>query len=240
MRVKAVIAYDGTDFEGFQRQKRTKNTITTAIETALQTLNIHIPIIGSGRTDAGVHATGQVIHFDLPPFWSDVTKLRDHLNARLDAIRFKHITPVSDDFHARYDAKRRLYRYCFSSTPPDLFQSRYVAHVPVKDWELLEAALKILEGTHDFGAFKKTGSPTQNDIRILYKAQHFKRDKYHTIYFEADGFLRAQVRMMLGATFAVANHHLTLDQLREQLHHHTRHTHDLAPAEGLYLARVMY
>ena len=112
MRIKAVIAYDGSRFQGFQRQKSTKDTITTAIETALRSLNITSDITGSGRTDAGVHASGQVIHFDLPDFWHDLGKLKDHLNIKLQSIEFKHIALSEDNFHARF---KYISIYAFSS-----------------------------------------------------------------------------------------------------------------------------
>ncbi len=240
MRVKAVIEYDGTDFEGFQRQKSTRNTITTAIEDALNSLQIDSPIIGSGRTDAGVHASNQVIHFDLPPFWRDLNKLKTHLNGRLEAIAFKHITPVSDDFHARFDAKRRVYRYLFSQQELSIFQRRYIARIDPLDLGALEEALRLFEGTHDFGYFMKSGSETKDNIRTIYTTRLKKLGRYHAVYFEADGFLRAQVRMMLSAAFDVAAGILTPKQLEEQLaltHHYTTR---LAPPHGLYLARVIY
>jgi tRNA pseudouridine38-40 synthase len=240
LRIKASIAYDGTDFEGFQRQKTTRNTITTAIEDALHSLQIESPITGSGRTDAGVHASGQVIHFDLPPFWSDLDKLKSHLNGRLYSIAFKHLTPVSDNFHARFDAKRRVYRYLFSQQELSVFERQYIARIKPLDLAALEEALRLFEGTHDFGYFMKTGSETRDNIRTIYKARLKKLGKYYAIYFEADGFLRAQVRMMLRAAFDVAADTLTQKQLEEQLTLTHRHTTRLAPPEGLYLARVMY
>ena len=240
MRIKAVIAYDGTDFEGFQRQTRTSNTITTAIEAALHSLQINSPITGSGRTDAGVHATGQVIHFDLPPYWDDLPKLRYHLNARLHAVYFKHITPVSDDFHARFDARRRIYRYLFSPREPDLFFRRYVAHIPVNNFEQLASALKLFEGEHDFGAFKKTGSSTPSDIRTLYRTRLKKYGNIYAVYFEANGFLRAQVRMMLSAAFDVADSKQSPSDLRAQLSGQSPLHSRLVPPQGLYLARVLY
>ena len=106
MRVKAVVSYDGSHYLGFQKQKSSKRTITSAIEEALLSLHIPSPIVGSGRTDAGVHASGQVIHFDLPDFWNDLKKLKLNLNRKLIDISFKHITKVSDDFHARFSAKK--------------------------------------------------------------------------------------------------------------------------------------
>ncbi len=240
MRIKATIAYDGTDFEGFQRQKSTRNTITTAVEGALRSLQIEGPITGSGRTDAGVHASGQVIHFDLPPFWNDLRKLRLHLNGRLDHIKFKHLTPVADDFHARFDAKRRIYRYLFSPQELSVFEQRYIARIAPLDLAVLEEALRLFEGTHDFGYFMKTGSQTRDNLRTIYRTRLKKLSRYYAIYFEADGFLRAQVRMMLSAAFDTAAGTLTQKQLEEQLSLTCRHTTRLAPPEGLYLARVIY
>jgi tRNA pseudouridine38-40 synthase len=240
MRIKAIIAYDGTAFEGFQRQTRTTNTVTTALENALHSLGIESPVTGSGRTDAGVHATGQVIHLDLPPLWTDMAKLRTHLNGRLYRIQIKHITPVSDDFHARFDAKRRTYRYLFSDRTLSVFEQPYIAQVGSLDLSLLEEALKCFEGKHDFGYFMKTGSETRDTLRTVIRTRLKQWGGYHVLYFEADGFLRAQVRMMLHAAFAVAQGTMITEQLRQQLECAHRHTTRLAPPEGLYLARVVY
>ena len=96
MRVKAVISYDGSQYQGFQKQRSTNMTITAAIQEALSSLQIHSPIVGSGRTDAGVHATGQVIHFELPEFWNDLEKLKLNLNRKLTDIFFKHISQTTN------------------------------------------------------------------------------------------------------------------------------------------------
>ena len=240
MRVKAVIAYNGKAFQGFQKQTRTRQTVTTAIEEALHTLGITAPIVGSGRTDAGVHASGQVIHFDLPAYWQDLQKLRRHLNGKLDTVYFKHITPVTEDFHARFSAKRRIYRYRFKCTAPTVFEKDFISHLPVKNISLLEEALHCFIGEHDFGYFLKTGSETKDHIRKIYKAYHTVHGRYQHIYFEANGFLRAQVRMMVDFALRVANEELTLQQLQEQLSLQNMHSRNLAPPQGLYLARVLY
>jgi len=240
MRVKAVIAYNGSSFQGFQKQTSTKNTITTAIETALSSLGISSPIVGSGRTDAGVHATGQVIHFDLPDYWRDLEKLKKHLNGQLNRITFKHITEVDQAFHARFSAKRRIYRYLIKSTKPTVFERDFVASLPLQDLSKLEEALACFVGSHDFGYFHKTGSDTRDHIREIYRAYHKQRDPYHAIYFEANGFLRAQVRMMIDFAVKVSNGELTITQLKEQLSLQTIHSRKLSPPQGLYLARVGY
>ena len=240
-RVKAVIAYDGSSFFGFQKQKSTNQTITYAIEEALRSLQIHSNIIGSGRTDTGVHASGQVIHFDLPSYWEDLYKLKLNLNRKLSTIYFKHITFVNHDFHARFHAKKRLYRYVFKSTKPSVFEQKYISYYPEPfDSELLTEALHIFMGTHDFDYFRKTGTDTHTSIREVYKALYIKRNTYHYIYFEANGFLRSQVRMMVDTAMLYAQNKLTILQLKEQLNCRNKHTTKLAPAQGLYLAKIIY
>lgn len=240
MRVKAVIAYDGSHYLGFQKQKSSKRTITSAIENALISLHIPSPIVGSGRTDAGVHATGQVIHFDLPDFWDDPEKLKLNLNRKLTDISFKHITQVSDDFHARFSAKKRLYRYVFKTQKPSVFEQKYISHYSGFDPLLLRQALVSFEGKHDFTLFHKTGTVTHTNIREIYHSTYVERQGYHFIYFQANGFLRSQVRMMVDAAMRCAKKELSLTQLQEQLHCQKKHTTKLAPSEGLYLAKIIY
>ena len=240
MRVKAVISYNGANFLGFQRQKSTNNTITTHIENALQSINIESPITGSGRTDAGVHATGQVIHFDLPHYWHNLKKLTNVLNDSLCDIHIKHISFVDSDFHARFHAKKRTYRYIFKTDTPNIFESNFIAHLPLQDSKKLQNALSYFIGTHDFGNFIKSGSVTKDNIRTIYQAYHIQRNQYHYIYFQANGFLRSQVRMITDFSLKVANGQLNTAQLQEQLNMQAKYSSYLAPAQGLYLARVIY
>ncbi len=240
VRVKAVISYDGSAYKGFQKQTTTRKTVTTEIENALRSLQINSPIVGSGRTDAGVHATGQVIHFDLPDFWSDLTKLKLHLNRKLTQIEFKHITKVSHNFHARFSAKKRLYRYVFKREKPSIFEQKYISHYSEFNTILLIEALKLFNGEHDFNHFHKTGSITHTTVREIYRTDYIQRKKYHFIYFQANGFLRSQVRMMVEAAMQCAKGEISLKELLEQIECQEKHTTKLAPPEGLYLARINY
>lgn len=240
MRVKAVIAYDGGNYQGFQKQKSTKMTIASTIEDALISLHIHSPIVGSGRTDAGVHATGQVIHFDLPDFWNDLERLRCTLNRKLSDIYFKHISFAAEDFHARFSAKKRLYRYIFKTHRPSVFEQKYISHYQTFDPMALQQALKYFEGTHDFNFFRKTGTLTYTTIREIYHANYTERNGYHFIYFQANGFLRSQVRMMVDAAMSCAKNEMAPTQLQEQLNCLKKHSSKLAPPEGLYLAKIIY
>ena len=240
MRVKAIIVYDGGKFQGFQKQKSTKNTITSAIEIALRSLGIKDNIRGSGRTDAGVHATGQVIDFRVPSFWSDLQKLQFELNRKLEHISIKNLSFVSDDFHSRFSAKRRLYRYVFKTSIPNIFEKPYLSFYPKFNQEILEESLKLFEGEHDFSNFIKTGSITHTNIRKIHKAYYKKYKNYHIIYFEANGFLRSQVRMMVEASMQVSLGEFSKEGLKKQLDLEEKTLTKLAPAQGLYLAKIIY
>lgn len=239
-RVKAVITYDGSVYYGFQKQKSTTKTITYDIEQALASLQIQSSIVGSGRTDAGVHATGQVIHFDIPLYWDDLKKLTLNLNRKLKTVQFKYISKVDANFHARFSAKKRLYRYVFKTKQPSIFEQKYISYYPIFHAPILLSALSIFKGEHDFNMFRKTGTHTHTSVRNIYKAHYLQRGNYHFIYFEANGFLRAQVRMMINASMLCATSKLSLTQLKEQVDNYKQHTTNLAPAEGLYLAKILY
>ena len=241
MRLKATVAYDGSCFEGFQRQKRTDNTVTQAIERALKSVGVESEIVGSGRTDRGVHASNQVIHFDIPKFWESRSKeeLRKHLNRKLHRVYFKHISIADDNFHARYDAKERVYRYVLKSNP-SIFERDYISDIEIESYQKLQNALSCFVGVHNFEYFKKSGSDTKSDIREIYKAYYIQRGKYTLIYFHANGFLRSQVRLMVSASIAVANSQLSIDNLIAQLNRDSIYIRQPAPANGLYLSRVIY
>ena len=240
IKVKAVVEYDGSHYFGFQKQTSTKQTIMHALTEVLNSLNIYSDITGSGRTDAGVHASGQVIHFYIPKYWSDLNKLTLNINRKLNDINIKHITQVSNDFHARFSAKKRVYRYVFKTTNVSVFEKNYISKYEDFDAPLLKKALLCFEGKHDFAYFRKTGSVTHTTIREVYKVKYIKRQGYNYIYFTANGFLRSQVRMMVDMAMRCAMNKLSIDELQEQLVCSKKHNTKLAPPEGLYLARIIY
>jgi len=240
MRVKAIISYDGTHFLGFQKQKSTTNTITHAVEQALRSLKIESSITGSGRTDAGVHATGQVIHFDLPSFWTNLDKLKLNLNRKLKKVSVNHIQSVDDDFHARFGAKKRVYRYIFKTTHPSVFEQNHISYYPSFHVDNLNSHLKLFRGEHDFNMFHKTGSKTHTTRREVFYTRYFYKHGYHYIYIIANGFLRSQVRMMVDAAIKCSKNELSTKDLQEQIDNKVKHTTKLAPADGLYLAKVLY
>jgi len=240
MRIKAVISYDGSAYFGFQKQTSTTQTVTTAIEKALRDLQINATITGSGRTDAGVHASGQIIHFDLPPFWTDLARLKTALNRKLSAVQFKHICPVADDFHARFSARKRIYRYVFKTHTPSVFEKKYIGYYSSFNTDILTEALSLFVGEHDFAYFHKTGSDIHTTVRKIYKTDYQIYGKYHILYFTANGFLRSQVRMMVEASMRCAQGYLSLETLENQIACEGQVLKKLAPAQGLYLARIIY
>ena len=241
MRIKAIIAYDGSRFEGFQSQKHTPHTVVGTIRRALRRLGIEERVVGSGRTDRGVHATAQVIHFDLPSSWQDLNKLHSYLTRYCAPyIQFKRLYTVSSSFHARYSARKRAYRYILTHRPPSCFEAAYVTYHPPFDAAIVQKALDRFVGRHDFSYFMKSGSDTKSTLRTIYHAKLYRHGDKSVIYLEADGFLRAQVRMIVDAVLKVARGELTDIHLQEQLALTKRHSTTLAPPNGLYLCRVLY
>ncbi len=236
MRVKVTLAYNGTSYLGSQRQKSSINTVNGQIELVLKRLNINTKLVASGRTDKGVHATGQVIHIDIPLFWNDIKKLQDVLNKMLPkSIAIKNIQNVNDNFHARYDAKKRVYRYIIKNEPSNPFEDELVSFYPNIDLANIKENVKLFEGRYDFESFIKKGSDTKSTIREIYKALTYTHKGYTVLYFEANGFLRSQIRLMVGAL-------LTLDakEIQEQLRLEVKHKIKPAKANGLYLAKIKY
>ncbi len=241
MRIKAVLAYDGSRFEGFQSQKHTKNTVMGRIKDALQRIGIGSQVVGSGRTDRGVHATQQVIHFDAPLHWNDLGKMRHYLNLTLQPyIYIKSLQVANEEFHARYSAKRRAYRYIFSLQPPSVFQSAYVTYIQNIDFSKVAKGLKLFEGEHDFKLFMKTGSDTKTTIRRVTKTNLYQRGEFVILTIEANGFLRAQVRMIVDALVKLGKNKLTFEEIQVQLQTKERCITTLAPPNGLYLSHVIY
>ena len=236
MRVKLTIAYNGTTFLGSQIQKSSTNTINGNIELLLQELNISAKVIASGRTDKGVHATGQVLHIDLPPFWSDLDKLKRVMNEMLPrSIMIKNIIEVSDDFHARFCAKKRVYRYIIKDNNSNPFEDDLVSFYKDIDFQKIQKNIKLFEGKFDFVNFMKTGSEVSSTIREVYKAYTYKHEDFIVLYFEASGFLRSQIRLMVGSLISLEE-----QEIKEQLELKKKHKVKPAKCNGLYLAKIKY
>ena len=236
MRIKLTLAYDGTEFFGSQVQKHTDRTVMGTLTHVLNQLGITAIPVASGRTDSGVHATGQVCHLDLPPFWSDTEKLRSTLNKMLpSSIHIRRIEEVDAAFHARYSAKRRVYRYIISTKESSPFTSRYITHLQNIDFDRIRENIKLFKGEHDFAYFQKTGSDVKTTTREIYKAFAYQYKNTIILYFEANGFLRSQVRLMCGALLQ-----LDAEDITKMLTKKRKLKIKPVPPQGLYLAKIKY
>lgn len=242
-RWKCVCAYDGTSFAGWQSQAGGR-AIQDVIEARVaQIFKKPLRIHGSGRTDAGVHAHGQVFHFDAE--WPHPTeKLLAAFRVGLpSSIQIKSITPVARDFHARFDATGKRYDYHVHLGDADPFTRPYswVVFKPL-DVAAMQATAASLCGRHDFRAFTALNGPeredTVRDLRRLVVARHGRRLR---ITAEADGFLYKMVRSLVGVLVAVGEGKLTPGDVRTLLRSRSRiPAVQTAPPQGLFLTKVFY
>jgi tRNA pseudouridine38-40 synthase len=240
-RVKITLSYNGSAFMGSQQQPDTTNTVIGTLIIALKRLQIHTLPKASGRTDRGVHATHQVAHLDLPLYWSDLRRLTDMLNMQLPAsLRIGRIEYVSNEFHARYTARKRLYRYILKEGKSNPFQDDFITFVPSLNSEAIIDAIKLFEGTHNFELFKKNGNDLEHFTRIIYRAYAYTHKGHLILCFEGSGFLRSQIRLMVGFLLRISSGKSTKEQLLEQLNCIKRHSSDIAPRNGLYLTHIKY
>ncbi len=244
MRYRAVLAYDGGAYHGFQRQANAEPTIQSAVEEALAEIaRSAITIIGAGRTDAGVHATGQVIAFDM--VWRHTpADLQNALNAALpDDIAIRALSEAAPDFHPRFDALRRSYEYQLYVSPVrDPLRRLYVWHrIGTLDVIAIRQAADGLMGEHDFSTF---GVPPQGDnpVRTVYTADWIVgHDDRHTFTITANAFLYRMVRSIVGTLVQVGQGRVTAREFREILASCDRsQSGPVAPAHGLTLTSVEY
>jgi len=239
---KAIVAYDGTDFLGFQIQPRAR-TIQGAIETALKRMAKQpVRVIGAGRTDTGVHASGQVISFKLS--WRhSLDSLQKALNVNLPHdIGIVDLRKVEGDFHPRFDAVSRQYRYTIlNQKVRDVFKHRYTMLVPHSiDVAYMQQASLALLGTHDFASF---GTPPQgnNSVRTVTQAAWEINGTEITFEITANAFLYRMVRTIVGTLLQVGRGQLEIDQINKILASRDRSMAG-PPAEpnGLSLVKISY
>lgn len=243
-RLRLTLAYDGGRYHGWQRQENASTVQGVLEETIALITREPVRVVGSGRTDAGVHARAQVCHVNLGSR-IPVEGLRRGLNALLPPdIHVLGIAEAPPDFHARYGARCKLYEYrIWNHAEPDVFERRYAWHVrrPL-DTAAMEAALGVLVGTHDFRSFQSAGSETRSPVRTVYGAW-LRQPAPHRIRIrlEADGFLRHMVRNIVGTLVDVGLAKLGLAEFRNIFEARDRRQAGIrAPAHGLFLMRVSY
>lgn len=246
IRYKAIISYDGSQFSGFQRQTKAR-TIQEEFEKTLSRLNNGkmITIHGAGRTDAGVHAYGQVIHFDLEQE-RDIEKLRFALDTQTpDDIDVISVEAVDECFHARYNKHLKTYEFLVDiGRPKNPMMRNYATHYPYPlEIPLIEEAIKDLVGTHDFTGFTAAGTTIENKVRTLYQANvSYDEDRHFLVFtFTGNGFLYKQVRNMVGTLLKIGNQRMPVEQVRKILEAKDRQlAGPTAAGNGLYLKEIIY
>lgn len=245
-RYKAVIAYDGTQFAGFQVQPNTR-TIQGELENVLSKLSKgeKIRVHGSGRTDAGVHARGQVIHFDFP-FYIEPDGMQKALNAlTTNEVTFSLVEQTDDQFHSRYLAKGKMYKYTVDNNQfRDPFLRHFSCHhrYPMTIDPVTEG-LSYLVGTHDFTSFASTHGETATKVRTIYQAtvEVDETTNKWTFTFVGNGFLYNMIRILMGTLLEVADGRRAASDIPLILEAKDREAAGKTSApEGLCMEKVYY
>ena len=242
--IKLVIEYDGTNYLGWQIQPNGQ-TIQGVIQDRLKRLTGESSqLIGSGRTDAGVHALGQVAHFKTESRM-DANTFQRALNSLLpEDIVIRRAEEVEAEFHARRSARSKVYEYrILNRTTPPAIDRQYMWYVPQKlNLDEMKKATHSLVGEHDFSAFRSVGSSTRSSVRNILRAD-WKRGKEGLLRFEieATGFLKQMVRAIVGTLVEVGRGKIDAEGFREILESKDRRkAGPTAPAQGLFLKEVKY
>ncbi len=242
-RIVLTISYDGTSFFGYQVQNNLR-TVQKVLEDALFTITGEkIKTIASGRTDSGVHAKGQVVHFDtnsrIP-----ANKFYLALNGVLDKdVRVLSSKCVKDSFHARYSAKAKTYKYSlYTDEIENPLKDRYSTHYPFEiNDDLVKKAIDIIVGTHDFKCFLSSGSSVKDTVRTIYKIDYSKKGKDIIFTVKGNGFLYNMVRILVGTILQISEGKISLENLKKALEVGDRKlVGKTLPANALCLYKVYY
>ncbi len=242
-RIKCIVSYDGSKFFGYQRQLK-ERTVQGEIEKALKIIHkTPITIQSSGRTDAKVHAYGQVFHFDTDLDIKQANWKRAINSILPKDVYIKEVKIVDFNFHARFSVKIKEYRYYLSLNEYDPIRSDYVCFLDrTLNINKIKGALKLFEGTHDFTSYSSSlQHKDKNKIRTIYKAQLNENNKELEFIFIGNGFLRYQIRIMMGLLIEIGLEKKEIEVIPYLYEHHDRSkARFTAEAQGLYLYRVEY
>lgn len=241
-KIKLQIAYDGTDFHGFARQDGLR-TVQGVLEDTLRRVSKHpVEVFGSGRTDAGVHARAQVVHFTQefgPPAERYVYLMRRALPQDLVAVSAEN---VPEDFHARFSVRSKTYRYSIQRAKvPDIYTHRFTWHEPrPMDVSVMRREAQALIGTHDFTSLCSTATSKENKRRTIYDVEIRERDSYIDILCTGNGFLQYMVRIIAGTLVDLAEGRLKRSLGEILAARERRVAGRTAPARGLTLWDIHY
>lgn len=243
MRYKITFSYDGSKFNGYQKQKGISNTIQGKIEDALKSINNNkeTKFTSSGRTDKGVSAYMQVgscnIDVDITPY-----KLKRAMNTFLpDEIYVKNVEETNESFHPRYMVKEKTYVYKINMGEFNPIEKDYVNQLCKElDVDIIKSEIKDFEGTHDFSAFCSTEDKKEDCVRTIFKTSVKKDKNYLILSFTGNGFLKYMVRIMTGYLIDVSLGKREQGKIKEYLKTKEKVTTKTAAATGLYLKEVKY
>ena len=244
-RVKAIVEYDGSNYSGFQRQNGGIKTIQGEIEAALKEMSKKtVEVFASGRTDSGVHAIGQVIHFDIDQRFS-TSEIKGATNHYLQGkkIALVEVEDVAEDFHARFDAVSRTYVYrIVTRQAPLVLDLGYAWHVKHDlDVEKMQSAAKLLEGTHDFNSFRSSICQSNSPIKTIDLIEISQSGDEIAIEITAKSFLHNMVRIIVSALKNIGDDTWSEDDLKKSLEAKDRTAGpSTAPSCGLYFLSVSY
>lgn len=243
MKFALVIEYDGTDFSGWQRQSHVL-TVQEVVERAISRVaDQQVGVVCAGRTDTGVHALAQVVHFET----NVQRELRSWLlgiNANLPpSVVVKNVIPVADDFHARFSAQARTYRYLIINQPvrPALLANRATWERIQLDVECMHQAGQCLVGEHDFSSYRALACQAHSPVRQIHHLRVEREGDLVALEVKANGFLHHMVRNLAGVLMSIGRHEHPVDWSKQVLEQKNRACAGItAPAQGLYFMAVDY
>lgn len=243
MRYKITFSYDGTNFNGYQVQPKLR-TVQGELEKAVSYLNKQTmtQVVASGRTDKGVHALGQVAHFDLN-IDNTLYKIKRGLNSNLpEDIHVIDVEEVNDNFHARFSVKKKEYVYKINLGEYNPIDRNYIYQYNKElDIESMNQAIKLFLGTHDFTSFVPTEDLKEDPVRTVYKANIKRNKDILEISFQADGFMKYQVRNMVGLLISIGEGKKKISDVEKIINNKNRSQRfKTASPVGLYLRKVWY
>ena len=248
MRYVLKIAYDGTDYAGWQRQKNALSVQQVLEETIFSTLGVDARVTASGRTDAGVHAAGQICHFDSDKITVPPEKMPDCLNRFLPPdVRITDGWGADESFDANRSAKRKTYCYSLYVSSREMpLKERYAVRIEnAPPLEILQSIAKIFEGKHDYKAFCASGSAVKTTVRTVYEVRVEESESFGgrdiRVYVTGNGFLYNMVRTMVGTLLAIADKKRTEQDVITAYQTGDRNLlGKTMPAKGLILMQVIY
>ena len=241
-RYKCILSYDGTNYMGFQIQDDLPTIELELMKAIKKMLNVDVKIYPSGRTDRYVHAKGQVIHFDLEKHLTPL-QLKRGINTYLNEdIHIIDVEEVDENFHARFSAKSKEYRYYINTNELDPITRNYSANIYNLDYDKMNDAIKLFIGTHDFKGFASAQIDKRKDtVKTIFDAKINKLDNYLEFIFIGTGFLKYQVRRMMGLLIEIGRGKETKEKILEVFDKKDpKISHKIAEGKGLFLYKVNY